>query len=110
MKTLKKVNEILMKNDVNEGLELRYTFINELISFRKKNNLTQKEFAERLGLKQQAIARFEKGEIDPRISFIAKILEEINLKIVKEDIEYTSIKINSKAQKEVITKKELLAC
>ena len=67
---------------------MRYTFIEELLNYRKQYKLTQNEFAKKLGLKQQAIARFEKGEVDPRLSFIYKILKGINKKISFENIKY----------------------
>lgn len=56
------------------SIALKYVVIEKLIQYRKKHNITQKEFAEIVNLKQQAISRFEKGVIDPRLSFIEKIL------------------------------------
>ena len=55
-------------------LKLKYDIIDELISYRKMNNLTQSDFAKVIGVKQQMISRFEKGEVDPRLSFISKVL------------------------------------
>lgn len=53
-------------------LENKYKLIDELIAYRKNNNLTQKEFAEKISVNQQEISRFEKGEIDPKSSFVKK--------------------------------------
>lgn len=82
---LKKMKD---QTDDTEGIDLRYLFINQLQSYRRLYGLTQTAFAETVGLKQQAIARFEKGEIDPRLSFISKILKGISKKIMIDDIKY----------------------
>ncbi|MGL5931288.1 MAG: helix-turn-helix transcriptional regulator [Cetobacterium sp.] len=87
---MKKLEDFFKQED-NEGIDLRYYFINELLDYRKQYNLTQNEFAKKIGLKQQAIARFEKGEIDPRLSFIFKILKGIAKKIKLENIRYESV-------------------
>lgn len=61
-----------LKKEYDE-LYIKYAVIEELIKYRKRYNLTQKEFGKLVGLKQQPISRFEKGEIDARLSFIEKI-------------------------------------
>lgn len=78
--TLENNKEIKKEYDV---LKMKTDIIRELYDYRKKNNLTQQEFAEKIGVQQQAISRFEKGEIDPRFSFISKILLEIEKTIEK---------------------------
>lgn len=82
-----------------ELLKPKYMLIEELIYFRKKHNISQKNFAEKIGVKQQAISRFEKGEIDPRLSFISKILYGMN-KYLKLDEEYEIFKNISPSIKE----------
>lgn len=71
--------------DEYDSLDIKYQLISKLVNYRKKNNLTQKEFAEKIGLKQQAISRFEQGGIDPRSSFIQKILNGIDAKMVFDE-------------------------
>ncbi|KDR96806.1 Helix-turn-helix [Peptoclostridium litorale DSM 5388] len=66
-------------------LELKYSIIDELVSFRKEKRLTQTEFADIIGVKQQMISRFEKGEVDPRLSFVSKVLMGMNKEIIIED-------------------------
>jgi len=61
-----------------EIIEIADTISNELIKFRKQNNMTQKEFADLIGVKQQAISRFEKSQIDPRLTFVAKVIWGMN--------------------------------
>lgn len=84
-------------------LELKYQIIDELIKFRKNNNLTQAEFADLINVKQQAISRFEKGEIDARISFISKVILGMKKKVVFSEMDFVKldkpITISSKAQK-----------
>ena len=79
-----------LKNEV-EFLELKYSIINELVTYRKENNLTQAQFAESINVKQQAISRFEKGEIDARISFIAKVVIGMKKKVVFSDLEAVQV-------------------
>lgn len=77
-KSLKEDKELKKNYD---NLELKYKIIDLLINYRQKHNLTQKELAEKIGVKQQAISRFEKGLVNPRIDFIQKILTATDKKI-----------------------------
>ena len=90
-----------LKNEV-QLLELKYSIINELITYRKENNLTQAQFAESINVKQQAISRFEKGEIDARISFIAKVVIGMKKKVVFSDLEAVQVeKTITRKKKEI---------
>ena len=44
-----------------ELISLKYDIIRLLVDYRKNNKLSQADFAEKIGVKQQAISRFEKG-------------------------------------------------
>ena len=93
-----------LKNSI-ELIDLKYKVIQALYSFRKANSLSQKDFAEKIGVKQQAISRFEKGEIDPRLSFIEKVLHGINSEAIIDNKTY--IRINKTLEfKSKITKIE----
>ena len=59
-----------------------YKLIDELINFRKSYKLSQSEFADMIKVDKQMISRFEKGELDPKLSFISKIIHGINKEIV----------------------------
>ncbi len=62
-------------NTLSVGLLIRDT--------RKKSGLTQKEFAERMGVSQQVISRLEKGDIDnPTIDILSEIAEVAGKKLV----------------------------
>lgn len=89
------INEIIENDDEIkkeiELLELKYTIINTLIDYRKSHKLSQTEFAEKIDVKQQVISRFEKGEVDPRLSFIAKLLLGMNKTITISDKDYINV-------------------
>lgn len=59
---------------VFEANELKFKIIKKLSEHLKSNNITQEQFSEKLGVKQQVISRFLKGEINPRFDFVSKIL------------------------------------
>ena len=98
--------EIIHKNpDVKREIELlalKYDLIRLLTDYRKENNITQKEFAETIRVKQQMISRFEKGDVDPRLSFVAKIIRGMNCRVEFVDFDYK----NSSVDIESISKKE----
>lgn len=64
-----------------------YALIGEMISLRKRENMTQKELAKLTGQKQQVISRIERKERMPSISSFNKILNALGyeLKIVKKE-------------------------
>ncbi|MBK5252370.1 MAG: helix-turn-helix transcriptional regulator [Peptostreptococcaceae bacterium] len=86
------VNDILEKNESLKKnfdlLELKYLLIETLINYRKENDMTQTEFAQKIDVKQQVISRFEKGEVDPRLSFVSKILYGMKKQIILSDEDY----------------------
>lgn len=45
----------------------------------RKNKFTQTEFAEKLGVTQQAVSRWESGGSAPRMSMIARIAEVLGV-------------------------------
>ena len=49
-----------------------------LKEFREKLNLTQKQFSERLGIAQSAIARYENNKVAPTSTVIFKYIEKLN--------------------------------
>ena len=48
---------------------------------RKENNLTQKDFADKLGVTYQAVSKWENGKNIPDISILKQICDEYNLNI-----------------------------
>ena len=94
-----------------EANELKFKIIKKLLEQLKSNNITQEEFSRKMGVKQQVISRFIKGEINPRFDFISKILTlldgyisfqnekkfSVNQKIFcLNQFNYTSIEVSGK--------------
>ena len=80
------INEIISEDqEIKEEIELldfKYKLIDELINFRKAYKLSQSEFADMIKVDKQMISRFEKGEVEPKLSFISKILHGMNKEII----------------------------
>ncbi len=80
------INEIISEDqEIKEEIELlefKYKLIDELINFRKSYKLSQSEFADMIKVDKQMISRFEKGKLEPKLSFISKIIHGINKEIV----------------------------
>ena len=64
-----------------EKLEPLYTLIKLEIKLRNKRHLSQKELAERMGTSQSAIARFERGNINPTLDFAVRLAKALNAKL-----------------------------
>lgn len=94
-----------------EANELKFKIIKKLLEHLKSNNITQEEFSRKMGVKQQVISRFIKGEINPRFDFVSKILTlldgyisfqnekkfSVNQKIFcLNQFNYTSIEVSGK--------------
>ena len=56
-----------------------------LIDARKTKKISQKELERLTGIKQQAIARIEKGNANPTLSTISKLLNPLGKKIAVVD-------------------------
>ena len=88
------ISELVEENkelrDELELLKFRYKIIDELIEFRKNTGTSQTDFAKKIGVKQQMVSRFEKGEVDPRLSFVAKVLMGMEKDILVTSPNYKS--------------------
>lgn len=78
-----------------EANELKFKIIKNLLEYLKSNNMTQGKFAEKIGVKQQVISRFIKGEINPRFDFVAKILTLLDGNIFFQNEKNFSINKNT---------------
>lgn len=82
-KTLKK--EILKDPEVRreyERLEPEYQIIRSIIRARLEKGLTQAQLAKKARTKQSAISRFEQGNTNPTLSFLQKVAEALDSKLV----------------------------
>lgn len=101
-------NELILEDSELEKelklTELKYIIIEKLVSYRKSKKISQSEFADSIGVKQQMISRFEKGEVDPRLSFISKIINGMNLGLTFTDQNY----VKSDEKPTFVTKKNII--
>ncbi len=56
-----------------KALEPEYEIIRQIIAARNEMNITQRELAERCGMKQSNISRLESGNYNPSLEFLKKI-------------------------------------
>ena len=61
-----------------EALEPEYEIIRQIIIARNELNITQKELADRTGIKQSNISRLEKGTYNPSLSSLKKVAKGLN--------------------------------
>jgi predicted transcriptional regulator len=61
-----------------EALEPEYEIIRQIIRARSELNMTQKELAERTGIKQSNISRLERGTYNPSLSSLKKVAHGLN--------------------------------
>ena len=75
----------LMKNaefkKAYEELEPVYQTIRELVAYRIKKGLTQKQLAEKIGTRQSSISRLESSGQLPSLSFLKSVADALNLKL-----------------------------
>jgi len=61
-----------------DRLQPEYALIDALIKSRIKNNLTQKQLANKIGTKQSVISRLEIGQANPTFSFLKRLAKALN--------------------------------
>jgi len=61
-----------------EALEPEYEIIRQIILARNELNMTQKELAERTGIKQGNISRLERGTCNPSLGSLKKVAKGLN--------------------------------
>lgn len=62
--------------------QYREFIVNELIRIRHEEGLSQAALAERSGVKQQVIARIEKGHSSPQVETVLRMLLAMDKKLV----------------------------
>jgi len=66
------------------ALTPKYELIKEIIKERNAQNLTQKQFAEKVGIKQSNISRLESGNYNPSMDFLQKIAQALGKELYIE--------------------------
>lgn len=85
MKSYKSVKtQLLRKRGVKEAyddLGPEFFLIEKLIEKRLHKGLTQEALARRIGTKQSAISRLERGEYNPTLGFLRKVAVGLDAKL-----------------------------
>ncbi|MBE0701214.1 MAG: helix-turn-helix transcriptional regulator [Acholeplasmataceae bacterium] len=79
IKVIEKNDEVLSK--WRKHYEVEKSIIEKMVEFRKNKGITQKELADKCGLKQSAIARIENRVNSPQLDTIIKIFDALDLKV-----------------------------
>jgi DNA-binding XRE family transcriptional regulator len=58
-----------------KALKPEYEIIRQIIQVRAEQNLTQKELADKIGIRQSNISRLESGNYNPSLEFLKKIAD-----------------------------------
>lgn len=66
------------------ALTPKYELIKEIIKERNAQNLTQKQFADKVGIKQSNISRLESGNYNPSMDFLQKIAHALGKELYIE--------------------------
>ena len=63
-------------------MQPEFQIIRNLALARMKKKLNQRQLAKKIGVTQSALARFESGKVDPRLTFLKKVTSGLGLKLV----------------------------
>ncbi len=61
-----------------DKIQPEFALINALIKSRAKNNMTQRQLANKMGTKQSVISRLEIGRANPTFSFLKRLAKALN--------------------------------
>lgn len=85
MSSFRKHLDILMNNpefrEEYEKMQPEFDVTKTLIESRIEQNMTQKELAERTGIRQSNISRIENGVSSPNISTLQKLAEGLGMSL-----------------------------
>lgn len=65
-----------------EDSVFEFEIIKAIIRVRAQKKLTQRELAQKIGVAQSALARFEAGRTNPTLSFLKKVTSGLGLKLL----------------------------
>ena len=70
-------------------IDLRVEIVSQIVMARKNGGLSQRGLSEKSGIPQAVIARFERGNTDPRLMTLLRILRPLGYKLTITQIEKT---------------------
>ncbi|XKF82955.1 helix-turn-helix transcriptional regulator [Humibacillus xanthopallidus] len=70
--------------EAREDLDARNDLIARLVRLRVESGLTQKEVAQRMGVKQPMVSGFENGGADPRLSTLQRYARAVCARLVTD--------------------------
>lgn len=86
MKTLEDFKKEIFKRPgvrkAYEEMQPEFEIIRSLTRVRMEKKLNQRQLARKVGVTQSALARFESGKVDPRLTFLKKITAGLGLKLI----------------------------
>ena len=77
-------NKLLQDKEIKKAydeLEPEFDLVRMMIKKRLEAGLTQADLAEKMGTKQSAISRLERGDYNPSLSFLYRLAEALDTKI-----------------------------
>ena len=79
-------NKRLDKDFNSNYLEVKkeYELIKQVVEMRKKKNISQKDLANKVGISQQEISRFENEKHIPKLTSFIRIIEALDIDIKLE--------------------------
>lgn len=77
------------------------SLIDRLIEMRRAAELSQKDVAERLGITQSAVAKFESAERDPRLSTVRRYALAVGV-VVRHDVQVYEVILDLQKQVRVV--------
>lgn len=83
MKTWEQARQDITSISEEEKQEIRQMaqLVSRIIERRQALGLTQKQLAERAGLRQEAVARLESARTMPRVDTLLRVSNSLNLKL-----------------------------
>ena len=85
------INDLRKDNEFNEAyieVEKEYELIRQVVETRKQIGMTQELLAQKVGISQQEISRFEREKHIPKLSSFIRILDALGLEMKIEKKEY----------------------
>lgn len=90
-KDIKSRDDVLTEDEWAE-IDLEAKIVGELIAARREQDITQKALEDLCGIKQPMIARIERGENDPKVGTVLRILRPLGKTLAVVDLPGKSAK------------------